>query len=163
MGATGILSGYSRLTFSLVVLMMETAENVNLFMPVLVTCLSSIFVAEIFGPSLYVVAIRGKGMPYLTETVPIENRRLRAADIMAKNVIYIKQVESISKIYSYLENTKHNAFPVLNEKSQLIGTISRNNLILMFEEGVFDENILEEKRFYPPVVEPKDRLLSLNN
>ena len=41
MGAAGILAGYSRLTFSLTVLMMETTLNVNLFLPTLVTVVSA--------------------------------------------------------------------------------------------------------------------------
>jgi chloride channel 7 len=60
MGATGVLAGYSRLTFSLTVLMMETAENINLFMPTLITCLLSNWTGELLTPSLYVKAIRAK-------------------------------------------------------------------------------------------------------
>jgi chloride channel 7 len=69
-GATGILAGYSRLTFSLIVLMMETSENVNLFMPVLCTCLAANWTGELFIPSLYKKAIKSKNIPFLGRDIP---------------------------------------------------------------------------------------------
>ena len=42
--ASGILCGYSRLSLSLVILVMETTQNISLFLPVLLTTLAAMWV-----------------------------------------------------------------------------------------------------------------------
>lgn len=59
-GAAGMLSGYTRLTYSLAVIMMETTQSVNLFIPVLITIMVSHQVGRMFNRSLYEYGIRGK-------------------------------------------------------------------------------------------------------
>ena len=60
-----MLSGYCRLTYSLTVLMLETTQAVNLFIPALVTMVVSYGVAIIFNQSLYARALRTKQVPFL--------------------------------------------------------------------------------------------------
>jgi H+/Cl- antiporter ClcA len=51
-----VLAGYSRLSFSLAVIMLETTENVNLFLPVIFALFVSFSVGRIFNRSIYVGA-----------------------------------------------------------------------------------------------------------
>jgi H+/Cl- antiporter ClcA len=60
MGASAMLAGYCRLTYSLAVIMLETTQSINLFLPIIFTILSSFGVARIFNRSLYDYALRGK-------------------------------------------------------------------------------------------------------
>jgi chloride channel 7 len=59
-GAAAMLSGYTRLTYSLAVLMMETTQSINLFLPILIGILVSHGVARYFNRSLYDYALRSK-------------------------------------------------------------------------------------------------------
>lgn len=52
-------------------------------------------------------------MPILKNKVPPPNRKIRAEEIMAKKVISLRGVESVSKIYEALK-TPHHGFPVMN-------------------------------------------------
>lgn len=49
LGATAMLSGYCRLTFSLAVVMMETSQAINMYLPMLITMLFSYGTAVIFN------------------------------------------------------------------------------------------------------------------
>ena len=49
LGAAAMLSGYCRLTYSLTVMMLETIQGVNLFIPMLITMLVSYMTALIFN------------------------------------------------------------------------------------------------------------------
>src|ERR1700761_7375609 len=69
-GAAAILAGYTRLSFSLAVIMLETTENVNLFLPVIFALFVSFGVGRIFNRSLYVGTVRFKNIPFLREEVP---------------------------------------------------------------------------------------------
>lgn len=56
-GAASVLAGYSRLSFSLAVIMLETTENVNLFLPIIFTLFISFAVGRLFNRSIYVNAL----------------------------------------------------------------------------------------------------------
>ena len=85
-GAASVLAGYSRLSFSLAVIMLETTENVNLFLPVIFALFISFAVGRLFNRSIYMSALGTKSVPFLVETVPHYNAHLRAKDIMSSNL-----------------------------------------------------------------------------
>lgn len=60
LGAAAMLSSYTRLTYSLAVIMMETTQAVNLFLPILISIMVSHGVARIFNRSIYEYSIRSK-------------------------------------------------------------------------------------------------------
>jgi len=53
-GGAAVLAGYCRLSFCLAVLMMETTQNVNLFVPMLVAVAISKGIGNMLNGSLYV-------------------------------------------------------------------------------------------------------------
>lgn len=127
MGAAGILAGYSRISFSLTVLMMETTVNVNLFLPTLITVVAALQGGEMLTRSLYVDAIKNKNIPFLVETCPPKNRVFRAKDIMSQPVIYVHEKENVAAIYSLLKRYRHNGFPVIEKNThQVRGMITRS-------------------------------------
>jgi H+/Cl- antiporter ClcA len=66
-----MLCGYCRMTYSLTVIMLETTQAVNLFIPFLLASLSSYATALIFNPSLYTMALSKKEVPMLMAEVPL--------------------------------------------------------------------------------------------
>ncbi len=59
-GAAAMIAGSTRMTYSLAVIMMETTQAVNLFLPILVGIIVANGVARIFNRSLYEYGIRSK-------------------------------------------------------------------------------------------------------
>lgn len=59
-GATAMLSGYMRMTYSLIVIMLETTNSINLYTPMLVCMLFSYCTGLIFNKSLYNNALNSK-------------------------------------------------------------------------------------------------------
>jgi len=55
-----MLSAYSRLTYSLVVIMLETTSSINIFMPMMIGILTSRAVGNMLTVSLYDRALRAK-------------------------------------------------------------------------------------------------------
>jgi H+/Cl- antiporter ClcA len=52
-GASAMLSSYTRLTYSLAVMMIETTQSLNLFLPILISIMVSHGTAKLFNKSLY--------------------------------------------------------------------------------------------------------------
>lgn len=69
-----MLAGYSRLSFSLAVIMLETTENINLFLPIITTLFVSFIVGGFFNKSLYENAVGFKNLPFLSTNVPSINK-----------------------------------------------------------------------------------------
>ena len=81
-GAASMLAGYCRLTYSLAVIMLETTQSINLFLPMLFGIMVSLACARAFNRSLYDYAIRAKQMPLLRNHVPKKNKDLRVKEIL---------------------------------------------------------------------------------
>ena len=136
LGMGAMLAGYTRMTYSLAVIVMETSQAINIFFPVIVTIGISNFVGAQFTRGLYDRAVRGKQMPILKKAVPPENRLIRAENIMAKKVISLRSVETVKNIYAALKSP-HHGFPVVNINGQVIGLISKNFLVVLIANRVY--------------------------
>ena len=77
-GSAAILAGYTRLSFSLAVIMLETTENVGLFLPIIFALVVSFGIGRIFNRSLYIGSVRSKSIPFLVEEVPECNKNINA-------------------------------------------------------------------------------------
>lgn len=147
-GAASMLAGYSRLSFSLAIIMLETTENVNLFLPIIFALFFSFTVSGIFNKSLYVNAIRAKEYPFLNEHVPICNELITAEQIMSMPVVSLNPKSSVSTIYRVLSENDFDGFPIINEQSQVIGLIGRHSLMVILSkiERMNGKSVMEKQR-----------------
>lgn len=66
----GFMAGYTRLTYSLCVILLETSQQINLFIPLLISIFVANNVGSLFTRGLYDRAVRAKQMPILIDKVP---------------------------------------------------------------------------------------------
>lgn len=136
-GAASVLAGYSRLSFSLAVIMLETTENVNLFLPIIFALFISFAVGRLFNRSLYAASLVSKSVPFLVETVPVFNRNLRAEAVMSRPPINLSKLAKVDDIAEALRDTNHNGFPVvennMNGDQRLLGLITRHTLMVVLK------------------------------
>ncbi len=130
-----MLSGATRMTYSLAVIMLETTSSVELFLPIIFT----LFVAYgtgviLIDKSIYLSALRGKNIPVLGKSIPRENRHLRAFELMSSPVKSFNFIAKVKDIYYQLENTTHNGFAVLNSGNRPVGIIERDTLITLIQK-----------------------------
>ena len=108
-----MLAGYTRMTYSLAVIVMETSQVMFLFVPLLLTIHVSNSVGYLFTRSLYERAVRGKQMPILVDEVPHVNQCIIAEQAMASNVITLQRIDKVENILAALKSG-HHGFPILN-------------------------------------------------
>lgn len=70
MGCGAMLASFTRQTYSLAVIMLETTQQINFFIPIVITILVSTLVGKAFNQSLYERALRLKQLPLLRNHVP---------------------------------------------------------------------------------------------
>ena len=122
-GMAAMLASYTRMTYSLAVIVMETCQNLNIFMPIIITIGFANVTGSQFTRGLYDRAVRGKQMPILKGKLPEENRQLRAENMMSKKILYLSSVSTVKEIYQCIRST-HHGFPVVNTNGQVIGLIT---------------------------------------
>lgn len=139
-GAGSMLSAYCRLTYSLVVIMLETTSSINIFLPMMIGILMARAVGNMLSPSLYDRALRAKQMPFLRSSPPSSTKLYMARDIMAKDVITLSTISTMENCKQALES-HHNGFPVINTASRLVGLIPKDILVTLIEKKSFyDKN-----------------------
>jgi len=60
-----------------------------------------------------------------------------ATEIMSKKVVTLRDVDKVSRIVSYLRETRHNGFPVVNRSGHLCGMILRKTLCSLLKLKAF--------------------------
>lgn len=133
-GATAVLSGATRMTFALAVVMLETTASVDLFLPIIFTLFISYGTGNfLISKSVYLSALRSKNIPLLGKSVPCLNRSLSAFNIMHAPVRSMPFIVKVGEAYAELERASFNGFPVLNSYGRPVGIIERDVLITMIE------------------------------
>jgi hypothetical protein len=139
-GASAMLSSYTRLTYSLAVLMMETTQAINMFLPILISIMVAHGVGRIFNRSLYEYAIRGKQMPVLRNHLPKPCRELRVRDMLTalfgeqgQGLEVVESVCSVERLLRLENSCDFNTFAVVNSHGSLIGMVPKHFIVVLIE------------------------------
>ena len=103
-GAGAMLSSYCRLTYSLVVIMLETTSSINIFLPMMIGIMTARFVGALLSPSLYDRALRMKQMPFLRANPPDSTKHLKASQVMVSepNLVSLRTISNMDSIQKAL-------------------------------------------------------------
>ena len=124
------------MTYSIIVIVMETSQSMNIFLPTAIAVGIANFTGDLFTRGLYDRAVRAKQMPILTDQVTLSCRYVRAEQMMSTNVLTLNVVDSVENIYTVLKSS-HHGFPVLNSKQRVVGLIPKNYLWILISNKAF--------------------------
>eukprot|EP01061_Rhynchopus_euleeides_P038116 TRINITY_DN65537_c0_g1_i1.p1 TRINITY_DN65537_c0_g1~~TRINITY_DN65537_c0_g1_i1.p1 ORF type:complete len:845 (+),score=269.62 TRINITY_DN65537_c0_g1_i1:98-2632(+) len=133
-GSGAFVGGVTRLTVSLVVIMLEISAELHFLLPIMLAVITAGWVANFVTPSLYHCYLSMKNVPIMP--LQIENHRIdmaqhTALDAVPGEPIVFKSTEQILKICETLKLVSHNCFPVLSQRGTFEGTILRSELELL--------------------------------
>lgn len=131
-----MLGGYTRLTYSLVVIMLETTSSINVFVPMTIGIMTARGIAQFFTRSLYDRAIRMKQMPVLQERIHPSQVQLEATKIMTAEPVVLTTIADMESLRNALMTT-HSCFPVYNTANKFVGLVARNIVIRLLEHKAF--------------------------
>lgn len=135
-GAGAMLSSYCRLTYSLVVIMLETTSSINIFLPMMVGVMVARAVGNLLTNSLYDRALRMKQMPFLRSEAATSSKSLQAQQIMSKELVTLPTIANMESCKKALQ-THHNAYPVINTAGRLVGLIPKHMVVRILEKKAF--------------------------
>ncbi|KAK7195809.1 chloride channel protein [Novymonas esmeraldas] len=135
LGAAAYFAGISRLTFALVVIVMELTADVSHITCLMLGILIAKGIADKCCHSFYHASLEVKAVPFLeTQTSMHLLDTYTAHDIMSSPVTVLETLDTVLHVLEVLTTTQHNAFPVVRvgEADQAYeGTITRAQLQLL--------------------------------
>jgi hypothetical protein len=144
-GASAILAGYARHTWSLAVIMLECTEQLNLFLPVVLTILVSTVVGSCYNKSIYFIGVRIKNIPFLGEEIPHRNHNVTAEYMMKCPVRTLSPVSTVEEIKAAMGLPIVHTFPIVDAHERLLGVISRESLMILVGNKIWIERDLNSK------------------
>jgi len=163
MGAAAIMAGFSRMTISVTVILLEATGNMQYVLPLMVTVMAARFTGNLFNEGIYDATIHIKHYPLLEQEVPgvAERHEIVAGQAMTSAVKCLRPVERVGVVYDLLRYTSHGNFPIIDTavSSILYGTTSRSMLCTLLDrrafchdkDGYSSDRFLESKRLLPLV------------
>ena len=132
----GFMAGYTRMTYSLAVILMETSQDIEIFTPMIITIAVANQVGYFCTRSLYERATRGKQMPMLKDSIPPPCETVIASQIMSKSVVTLQNVDTVQNVLEACK-TSHHAFPILNSRGNVVGLLPKNYALTLLDSRAF--------------------------
>eukprot|EP01064_Diplonema_japonicum_P012524 TRINITY_DN19965_c0_g1_i1.p1 TRINITY_DN19965_c0_g1~~TRINITY_DN19965_c0_g1_i1.p1 ORF type:complete len:857 (+),score=103.47 TRINITY_DN19965_c0_g1_i1:59-2629(+) len=164
-GSAAFVGGVSRLTVSLVVIMLEISAELHFLFPIMLAVMTAKWVGDFFTPSLYHSYLEMKCVPIMQlqrDNSDIDLSKHTALDAVAGEPVCVQLRESITRLCEVLKMTSYNCFPVINGRGLLEGTILRKDLgLLLCTPEVFEQNGQRGKLLTHRQLQDKDSSLFL--
>ncbi|KAH9578599.1 CBS domain [Trypanosoma melophagium] len=132
-GSASYFSGISRLSFSLIVIMMELTSDLTHITCLMVGVIIAKALADRCCHSLYHSLLEVKAAPFLEAQTSVHKLDMFCAkDIMTSPPITLESIAKVKDVKKVLKSTPHNNFPVVSiSKGTYEGVISRAQLELL--------------------------------
>jgi len=154
-GSAAMMSGFSRTTISLCVILIELTENTQFLLPIMLAVTCAKWVGDTFSKSIYDELMELKSIPHLEPHPPHYSYLSSVTDVMATPVVCINEMEGLKRIIEILRTTKHNGFPVVKKVSEerkyvWCGLVLRKQLLILLDTKKYQER---SSRITPEVLD----------
>lgn len=132
-GAAGMLSGVTRITITITVILYETTNAWSCILPIMAIVIISKSIADVFNISLYDMHVEIKCIPFVEPAPPLSISGLLANEVMSTPLKTIHVIPTVHEVITLLRSCKHNGFPVIDDNNKLRGMTIRNHLITILK------------------------------
>lgn len=139
-GSAAVMTGFCRMTISLVVILVELTEGTQYLLPIILVVMLAKWVGDYFNHSIYETLIHLKGLPFLENNPPKAFAILSVTDVMKRNIITFHELERVDTILKVLTETTHYGFPIVTNEGKFKGIILRHQLLVLLDQKVFVED-----------------------
>jgi H+/Cl- antiporter ClcA len=142
-GAAAILGGMARMTIAGTVICLEACGNMAYLLPLMLVFGASRYSGNAINEGMYDMQIHLKEIPFLEgslHSLGLLNYH-PISELMNTEVITLKEVDRVGRIYHLLKTTKHHGFPVVNEKGVLRGFVLRKALTTLLKLKAFSQPV----------------------
>jgi len=134
-GSSAMMAGFSRMTISLAIIIVELTEGTQYMLPVILSVMIAKWVGDIFNESIYEHLMEQKCYPFLPTQPPKSKIKLGITDFMKTDIVTLHDVEKVSRVIQVLQSNKHHGFPVIERPPSSSSSSSSSNSDVLDEFG----------------------------
>eukprot|EP01111_Echinosteliopsis_oligospora_P014756 TRINITY_DN5644_c0_g1_i1.p1 TRINITY_DN5644_c0_g1~~TRINITY_DN5644_c0_g1_i1.p1 ORF type:complete len:765 (-),score=173.89 TRINITY_DN5644_c0_g1_i1:120-2414(-) len=161
-GAASFMCGVTRMTVSLVVILIEVTNDIQFLVPIITTVMVSKAVGDYLTYPLYDAQLHQKSIPFLeSESINVMDT-MKCSDTMARGVVCFHLNEKVGNILKVLRATTHNGFPVVEGDNKYKGLIQRRHVLCLIQHRIFaNQKRLNHDEFWAAMNGPRVGLTEL--
>ena len=127
-GAASMLGGVTRMTISLTIILVETTNDIQYLLPIMMVIMISKWVGDSMNISLYDLHVELKSIPFVESQPAAHHALLQAREVMVSPVVTLNERETVRTLLETLAKCKHNGFPVVHRRKRKHRGGSRNGV-----------------------------------
>ena len=136
-GMAGILSGVLHSPLTGIFLIAEITGGYKLIVPLMIVSALSFFISRYFHPySIYTAPLANKGIEFRSEKEKYFIQQINISDLIETDFLRIPPNMTIGNLMKKISSSRRNVFPVVNEKEELLGVITLNDVreVMLYSE-----------------------------
>ena len=120
LGAAAMLSGVTRITITITVILIETTGEWSLILPTMAIVIMAKSIADQFNISLYDMHVELKCIPFVEPEPPRHIEGLFSGDVMSRGIVSCNMIPTVHDVIRMLQNCRHNGFPCVADNGMSI-------------------------------------------
>lgn len=120
-GAGAMLSGVTRLTLPIVVMLVEMTGDATYLLPIMIASVVAKWVADALSPALYPLHMKLEGIAILQDSLTDSLDHVTAGDLMSPAPVAVPLVPTLAEVYAALRSSHSLAFPVIELEGDVDG------------------------------------------
>lgn len=139
-GMAGVLSGILHAPLTGIFLIAEVTGGYTLIVPLMIVTALSFFISRYFHPhSIYTAPLLEKGITFRSEKEKYFIQQITVREIIENDFIPLSPTMTLREIVDKIVHSKRNIFPVLDDKKNIVGIITLDNIReVMLDSDVYD-------------------------
>lgn len=144
-GMGAVLAGTIQAPLTALLIIFEMTQDYRIVLPLMISVVFSTILFAHFNKrkSVFTMKLMRRGINLkLGKDINIM-REITVNEVMTRNVEVCRDYNKAGKVIQMMHDTKHNGFPVLNSKDQLVGIITLQDIREAPVKGIMDVEIAE--------------------
>ncbi len=139
-GMAGVLSGILHAPLTGIFLIAEVTGGYTLIVPLMIVSAISFFISRYFNPhSIYTSPLSEKGITFRSEKEKYFIQQIKIREIIENDFIPLSPVMTLREIVDNIVHSKRNIFPVIDDKKNIVGIITLDNIReVMLDSDLYD-------------------------
>ncbi len=138
-GMGAVVAGTTKAPIAAVLIIFEMTRDYKIILPLMLAVVfSSLIYSYLNKGSIYTIKLLRRGIDLESGRDINIMKRIRVKDVMATPVEFVRQNDKIGNVIKIMHNSKHNGFPVLNEKDELVGIVTLQDIRGVPAEGIME-------------------------
>lgn len=157
-GMGAVVAGVTHAPISAILIIFEMTNDYLIIPPLMVACIGSVLISTLVKKeSMYTMKLVKRGIKIFEGKDINVLRRIKVEEIIFKDILTINHNDTFQEIIKKMLSSRHQEYFVVNEKKQLLGTLSLHQVKQFMMDNEYLSNLViaadlvenEAKVFYP--------------